>query len=136
MSFEYINLLKQEFPLRMIDQILSCTVGQEIQGCKTIFPADYLGFYSQTRLPLFILVETMGQLSEILIRATFRKVAENGILAAVNKLDVINDTYKPGQTLLIHSRLDNVFRGLYQTKVTVRLQNTGIAQAILVHTFR
>jgi|SRR5690554_859287 len=134
-SFEYINLLKQKPPFLMIDQILSFTAGRDIQGYKTFSRSDFPGFFSKTNLPLFILVETMGQLSEVLIRATFGKYEGYGILVAVNELTVLKNT-RMGQTLFIKSRLDNVFNGMYRTKAIVHAQNIKIAEALLVHTFK
>jgi len=131
---DYIDLLNQKPPFLMVDQVITLKIGQEIWGYKRF---GYEDFYcpKNNTLPLFSLVEMMGQLSEILIRVTDKKHGRKAFLAAINKLTVHEDTYRPGRTLKIYSRLDAAFNGIYRSVATVYDRKIKIAGATLVHAF-
>lgn len=135
-----VSLLKQRPPFLLVECITSYIPYKAIQGKKSFSSDDIwsgLALVSQNKnIPLFLLIETLGQLSEILIRASFKEVeTKTGILVAVNKMDVL-DNVECGDIMEIESVLENRFKNLYATRTVAFNSKGAIIKAALVHTFK
>ncbi|MCL6591063.1 MAG: hypothetical protein K6U80_14050 [Firmicutes bacterium] len=130
-----ISLLQQKYPFLMIDYIISFNSAVEIEGLKTFSAMDYTGLKKQI-LPLYVLIEIMGQMSEILIRASFKLDTKKGILAAISQLFITPYDIRIGETLVIKSTLKSIFNGFYQTFVTVTIGELKISEGFFTHAFK
>lgn len=135
-----VSLLKQRFPFLLVECITSYLPHKAIKGKKTFSSGDIwsgLSLVSQNKcIPLFLLIETLGQLSEILIRASFTEVeTKTGILAAVDKMDILGNA-ECGDIMEIESVLENRFSNLYVTRTMAFNSKGTIVKATFVHTFK
>lgn len=136
-SKRLVDLLKQRFPFLLVERVIACEPGREIRGKKIFSTGDlWSGFPVPQKVPLFLLIEMLGQLSEILIRVSYKEEQQKtSMLVMVNGVE-INGSVDCGDTVEINSVLVNKFKDLYLTRATAFTPEGATIRAILVHTFR
>ncbi len=124
-----ITKLKQQFPFSMIDRIISIEPGK-IQGIKKLSNNDIY----RNMISNFVVLEVMGQLSEIMLRNTYKESHGKVFLAAIPhvKFNIKNMTE---DTISITSILKESFNGFYKTHTTAAFGKELIADATFVHCF-
>lgn len=135
MEFEEIKMvLKQRFPIIMVDRVLDIIPGQRIKAIKNIsgneiflmghFPQHYI-------MPGVLIAEAFAQAASIMISSNDNdnnKQDEFVVLGAINEMRFL-EPVKPGYTLVIDlnmiKSIDNYFIVQGEAKVDDRLVANG-----------
>jgi 3-hydroxyacyl-[acyl-carrier-protein] dehydratase len=134
-SRDFMRLLRQRFPFLMMERIILWEPGKTIEGIKKFSNDDMISGFAHTQIPLFVFIETLGQLSEVLIRASDPGFPNSGKLAAINSFEVL-DAVSLDDSLRIKSSLENHFGHFYQTQVKAYVNDKLIIRGVLVHVFQ
>lgn len=133
MEFEEIKMvLKQRFPIIMVDRVLDIIPGQRIKAIKNIsgneiflmghFPQHYI-------MPGVLITEAFAQAASIMISSNDNnKQDEFVVLGSINEMRFL-EPVKPGYTLVIDlnmiKSIDNYFIVQGEAKVDDRLVANG-----------
>lgn len=111
MSFEEVRgLLKQRFPLLMIDSVVALTPGSAITAIKNVTGNElqFLGhFPDHAIMPGTLIVEAIGQAASILFSKTTANVCAPGeylVLGAINNMRFITPVV-PGDRMEINIKV-------------------------------
>jgi 3-hydroxyacyl-[acyl-carrier-protein] dehydratase len=137
MTFEEIKrLLKQRFPLIMVDRVLELELGKRIKTLKNVTGNEiqFLGhFPDYAIMPGTWIVEALGQSASILFSSTTEKGTEEGEMLV---LGIINDMHflapvLPGATMIMEVNVLKMLENAAIVEGTVTVDGTMVAKGKL-----
>lgn len=135
MSFEEIKpLLKQRFPLIMVDRVLAIEPGKRIKALKNVTGNEiqFLGhFPGYSIMPGIFIVEAIGQCASILFSKT-QSQHENQflVLGAINEMRFVVPVL-PGDTMILEVNVLKVMAGAALVEGNVIVDGTVVAKGKL-----
>lgn len=134
-NFNIYKIINQRYPFIFIDKIKAFEKGKSIHGIKNITQTCPYYITETGTLPLFVIVELMGQLSEVLLRLSFDLAERRGFLAGVQSFE-INNSNIPYDILSIKNEILINTVDMYKTKSTIFTNNHLLCQGVFIHVFR
>jgi 3-hydroxyacyl-[acyl-carrier-protein] dehydratase len=129
------HLLNQRYPFIFIDSIKEFNNKKEITILKKFTCNDYYCQIGSFEIPQFVIIETMGQASELLIRLSYEMNQKSGYLASIQEYNIYKTIDIPCQV-----RIENniVYQSIemFKTKSTVIYNNEKICEGFLIHVFK
>lgn len=134
-NFNIYKIINQRYPFIFIDKIIAIEKGKSIHGIKNITQTCPYYLTETGTLPLFVVIELMGQLSEVLLRLSFDLTERRGFLAGVQGYE-INNSNTPYDNLSIKNEILINTVDMYKTKSTIFTNNHLLCQGVFIHVFR
>jgi 3-hydroxyacyl-[acyl-carrier-protein] dehydratase len=137
MSFEEVkSLLKQRFPMIMVDRVLEMEPGKRIKTIKNVAGNEihFLGhFPDYAIMPGIFIIEAIGQSASILFTNSTGKGVNEGELLV---LGVVNDMrflapVLPGYTMVIEVSIIKMLEDAALVEGIVTVENTIVAKGRL-----
>lgn len=129
------KIIKQRYPFIFVDRILEFEIGKDIHGIKNVsLGCSYYDPETGT-IPLFVIFELMGQLSEVLLRLSYDLSEKKGLLAGIQGFE-INNHNAPYDNLNIKNEMLIATADMYKTKSAIFINNQLLCQGIFIHVFR
>ena len=137
MSFEEIKkLLKQRFPLIMVDRVLEIEPGKRIKALKNVTGNEiqFLGhFPDYAIMPGIFIVEAIGQCASILFSQTSGKAQTTGeflVLGTINEMRFFVPVL-PGDTMILEVNILKMMVGAALVEGNVTVDETVVAKGKL-----
>jgi len=134
-TLDISKYFKQKYPFCFIDRVVEFEIGKSITGYKNESTASIYFESESGQIPLFALVELMGQLSELLLRMSIDLTEKTGYLAGVQDVK-INNKIELFDKLIVKNELITSFSGIYKTSSTIYHNNEVLCKGILIHNFK
>lgn len=138
MSLDALAISKymdQKYPFCVVDRISDIEVGKRIVGYKNISSGDFYFQSSSNEIPLFVLLELMGQLSELLLRISADLSTQKGFLAGVQNFEIYNIN-EISNSLIVKNELLASAAGIYKTSSTIYQNDKILCKGVLIHIFK
>jgi 3-hydroxyacyl-[acyl-carrier-protein] dehydratase len=130
LNFEEVrSLLKQRFPMLMVDIVIALEPGKSIRAIKNVTGNElqFLGhFPQQAIMPGTLIVEAIGQAASILFSKTTETPIENEellVLGSINDMRFLVPIV-PGDRMEIEVQVLKILGGLAFVETTVRVDGT------------
>ena len=130
LNFEEVrSLLKQRFPMLMVDSVIALEPGKSIRAIKNVTGNElqFLGhFPQQAIMPGTLIVEAIGQAASILFAKSIETPIENEellVLGSINDMRFLVPVV-PGDRMEIEVHVLKILGGLAFVETTVRVDGT------------
>ena len=130
LNFEEVrSLLKQRFPMLMVDSVVALEPGKSIRAIKNVTGNElqFLGhFPQQAIMPGTLIVEAIGQAASILFAKSIETPIENEellVLGSINDMRFLVPVV-PGDRMEIEVQVLKILGGLAFVETTVRVDGT------------
>jgi 3-hydroxyacyl-[acyl-carrier-protein] dehydratase len=130
LNFEEVrSLLKQRFPMLMVDSVIALEPGKSIRAIKNVTGNElqFLGhFPQQAIMPGTLIVEAIGQAASILFAKSIETPIENEeflVLGSINDMRFLVPVV-PGDRMEIEVQVLKILGGLAFVETTVRVDGT------------
>ncbi|HTW57391.1 MAG TPA: 3-hydroxyacyl-ACP dehydratase FabZ [Terriglobales bacterium] len=137
MTFEEVRLvLKQRFPMLMVDTVISLEPGKNIRATKNVTGNEiqFLGHFPEHAvMPGTLIVEAIGQAASILFAKTTGTGMEPGeflVLGTINQMRFLAPVV-PGNTLEIDVKVLKFIAGFALVEAMVMVGETIVAKGSL-----
>jgi 3-hydroxymyristoyl/3-hydroxydecanoyl-(acyl carrier protein) dehydratase len=127
--------LNQQYPFCFIDRIEGIMPGEWIAGKFNLTKASPYLIAGIQKLPLFVLLEIMGQHSELLIRNSWDLKGKKGFLAGMNTLSYHGINESTCQ-LKVRNTIESSAMGIFKTSSVVSCNKDSICQGTFIHVIR
>lgn len=135
MPIENLVKLNQQYPFSFIERIEGIMPREWITGYINLTKASPYVITGIQELPLFVLLEIMGQHSELLIRNSWDLKDKKGFLGGIDKLSyhgIGEDTYQ----LEVRNTIESFAMGIFKTNSVVSCKQNSICQGTFIHVIR
>ena len=130
LDFEEVrSLLKQRFPMLMVDSVVELEPGKSIRATKNVTGNElhFLGHFPQRAvMPGTLIVEAIGQAASILFSKTTEIPIENDeflVLGSINDMRFLVPIV-PGDKMEIEIKVLKILRDIAFVETTVKVDNT------------
>lgn len=134
MTYEEVKgLLKQRFPMVMVDRVLELEPGKRIKAVKCVSGNEifFLGhFPDYSIMPGILIIESFAQSASILFSGSTGKGMDSGemmVIGAVNDMRFLAPVV-PGYSLIIEVNVIKMFEDAAMVEGTVTMEDTVVAK--------